>query len=275
MNDQNYNNGYRPPVDIFPGDGNHGSYMQPDLRAAFRSGMFLAMCILVTIATIFGSVSLSTTSGVSINYNFNVIYLLITIGMWMTYATACDPNAEPMKPTGFTMVSGCMKAQRILMWVAMGLLIFAGVVLIAIGAAMMANAELAAELADAINVNISDELWELYGPQLGEMLEYFEELITNGFLALLFIGLGVGVLLAAVIILILNLTFYRSCHRLAYSIAEYAKGKTTELVGARTVANWLIVMGIFSAVGGSVVSAALLIVASVFIRMNFIAPAVR
>lgn len=94
-------------------------------------------------------------------------------------------------------------------------------------------------------------------------------------MALLFIGLGVGVLLAAVIILILNLTFYRSCHRLAYSIAEYAKGKTTELVGARTVANWLIVMGIFSAVGGSVVSAALLIVASVFIRMNFIAPAVR
>ncbi len=265
MNDQNFNNGYRPPeddrppVDIFPARG-------LDFKSAFGSGMFLAMCVLETVSVALStfSISIFNGGGVRLNYNINIniIGLLIMIGMWMIYASARDMSTDVMKPGGFTIVSGCIKATRIILWVLIGIFFAAGLAMAAVGAAF--DPALVSEALDTIYSTVEG---------LPEIMERIAGLVSGGFAALV-IMLGVVLILAAVITLIFNLTFCKSCHRLARSMAEYVKGDCDELDCVRAVSIWLMVIGILSALsalsslaGGC--TAAMYIIGSVFLEKYF------
>ena len=267
MNDQNFDNGYRPPednrppVDIFP------RAYGPDLKSAFRSGLFLAMCILMTITLVTGTVTFSILdfSEVSFSYNINVISLLITIGMWMTYSSARDNTTDQLKPGGFSIVSGCIKAIRIIMWVCIGIIIACGVICIA--ASFIVPAEMYESLAEQIRGAIQANLQ-------GETVDELLRLITGEMAALVLLFLGIFKILAAVIILIFNLTFYKFAHRLAYTMAEFVKGRATDIECAKTVSTWLLVLGILSALSafasiGAACQSAMYIVGSVFLKKSF------
>lgn len=274
MNDQDFNNSYRPPVDVFEdnyGNGSNGSgdngYRHGgfDLRAALSSGLFLAICVLSTVALFFNSFDFDFSQGISTG-SIDVFGIISTVGLWITYASARDRKGE-INPTGATMVSGCIKAQRILIWVLIGIVAAFGILCIVAGAVIQA----VPELSDTITENFSDYVRLTGSEYLDELIATVEELIANGFVMLLFIGIGIGMLITAIIMLIFNLTYYKSCHRLARSVAEMIKGRTDTLVCTRAVSVWLMVLGIFSAVTAAFdISAALtaaeLIVCSVFIR---------
>lgn len=264
MNDQNFNNGYRPPeddrppVDIFPSRG-------LDFKSAFGSGMFLAMCVLQTVTVALGafSIRIFNGGGFSFNYNINIIGLLVMIGMWMIYAGARDMSTDVMKPGGFTIVSGCIKAMRIILWVAIGILFVCGLILAAFGAAL--DPAIVSEALDTIysTVEVSPEV-----------MERIAELVNGGFAALVIIMIGVMLILAAVVMLIMNLTYYKSCHRLARSMAEYVKGGCDELDCVRGVSTWLMVLGILCALSSlsniaSGCTAAMYIIGSVFLKKYF------
>ena len=264
MNDQNFNNGYRPPeddrppVDIFPARG-------LDFKSAFGSGMFLAMCVLETVSVALGAFSISIFNGGSFrfSYNINIIGLLIMIGMWMTYASARDMSTDVIKPGGFTIVSGCIKATRIILWVLIGLIFVLGIVIVAAGAAL--GPAFTSEVLDTIygSVDVSPEI-----------MERIEELANSGLAALVIIMTGVMAILAAVVMLIINLTFQKSCHRLARSMAEYVKGSCDELDCVRSVSTWLFVLGILGALSAlssiaNGCTAAMYIIGSVFLKKYF------
>lgn len=264
MNDQNFNNGYRPPeddrppVDIFPARG-------LDFKSAFSSGMFLAMCVLMTVSVALSTFSISIFNGGSFkfSYNINIIGLLIMIGMWMTYASARDMSTDVIKPGGFTIVSGCIKAKRIILWVVIGLLFAVGLAIVVVGATL--DPALVSEALDTIynSVEVSPEI-----------MERIAELVNGGFASLTIIMTGVLFLFVAVVVLIFNLTFYKSYYRLARSMAEYVKGNCDELDCVRGVSTWLMVLGILSALSSlsSIAMgcmAAMNIVGSVFLKKYF------
>lgn len=264
MNDQNFNNGYRPPeddrppVDIFPARG-------LDFKSAFSSGMFLAMCVLETVSVALGAFSISIFNGGSFkfSYNINIIGLLIMIGMWMTYASARDMSTDVIKPGGFTIVSGCIKATRIILWVLIGIFFAAGLAMAAVGAAF--GPELTSGVLDTLynSVDVPPEI-----------MERVVELVNGGFAALVIIMFGVMFILAAVVMLIFNLTFQKSCHRLARSMAEYVKGNCDELDCVRSVSTWLFVLGILGALAAlssiaNGCTAAMYIIGSVFLKKYF------
>lgn len=285
MNDQNFNNSYRPPeddrppVDVFEdnyggdnyggsygsGSGAGGSHGGFDLRAALSSGLFLAICILSTVALVFGTFGFDAEYGVTTG-SIDIFGILSTVGLWITYASACDRKGE-INPAGATIVSGCIKAQRILIWVIIGLLGVLGILCIVVGALTQAMPGLAEGFDDYVDMYIHGVAPEY----MEELVAALEELIANGFVMLLFVGIGICVLIAAIVLLIFNLTYYKSCHRLAYSVAEAVKGHSTALVGTRAVSIWLMVFGILAALSAAVdlsaaLTAAKLIVCSVFVR---------
>ncbi len=273
MNDQNFNSSYRPPednrppVDIFPGsDNNYAPRGGVDLRAAFASGLFLAMCILATLATLFGTITFSFDEGPRFS-GVNIISVISTIGMWITYATASDGSRDQMSNGGVTMVSGCIKATRVIMWIVMSLLLFCGLMLILVGVLSPLVTDFTDDILNSVRVSL-----EGFSPeQVEEITALLDRLFADGLLALVFVAAGIGVILGAVVVLIFNLTYYRYCHRLAYSIAEMVKGRTDRLLDVRTVSTWLLVVGILSAVSsfyslGGAVTAALYIVSSVFVK---------
>lgn len=273
MNDNNFNGNYRPPeddrptVDIFP-------RRELDLKLAFSSGLFLALCIIITLMVGGGLFTGVWRSAGSIEFiaNIDIIGLLITIGMWITYAGACDASRDSLNPTGLSIVSGCLKAMRIVLWVFIGIAFVVGLVVIAFGAALETGAIL-----DAFN-------W-LNGhvEAAPEVMDVITRLVSEGFASLLAIMVGVVMVLTAVVMLIFNLTFYRSCHRLARSMAEYAKGRCDELDCARGLSVWLLVIGIIvglsamtnmftsaTAAMEGVSMAAMYILGSVFLKQYFV-----
>lgn len=277
MNDQDFNNSYRPPeddrppVDVFEdnyggyGSSGNGSRGRSDLRAALSSGLFLAICILSTVALILGTFGFDAEYGVTTG-SIDIFGILSTVGLWITYASACDRKGE-INPAGATIVSGCIKAQRILIWVIIGLLGVMGILCIVVGALTQAIPGLADSFGDYADIYLDGMASEY----MEEIIAMAEELISNGFVMLLFVGIGIVVLIAAIVLLIFNLTYYKSCHRLAYSVAEAIKGHSTDLVGTRAVSIWLMVFGILYALSAAIdissaLTAAKLIVCSVFVR---------
>lgn len=269
MNDQNFNGNYTPPggftpVDVFPSGGN-------SLKRTFASGMFLAMCILTTVSVLLSTMSLNVLTGrLTVNPLANILGLLIVIGMWITYASAQDLSTDGIKSTGFSMVSGTIKAIRIIMWVVIGLIMASGVMLIVTGA--VAGDTLGELILEYAQGEVSAETYDM-----------LYQMLSGGMAMLILVACGIGVILVAVITLILNLTFYRCLHRLARSLADNAKGISEGYECATGASNWLIVMAVFMGItaisslwNGNIMSVgnccnvATYIIAAVLIKNNLV-----
>ncbi len=270
MNDQNFDqNSYVPPVN----EAINPAVLRPriDLHAAFGSGLFLAICILMTIATAVGSFSITFNQGnISTSYGLDLLSLLITIGLWITYGSA-KKNDGPIKKGGLTLVSGTLKAMRIIYWVAAGIFAVCGALLIV--AAVAAPAAFYDQLLSELNAELNNTefiafLTEMTGQDFSN-IEFDLGLIMNGStLAIVFIAMGIFLLLVAVIFMIFNLTFYKRLHQFAKSVCACAENPDALPEYTSSVSTWLLVMGILSIFSG--LSGVIMILGYVLIRKYFV-----
>ena len=271
MNDQNFDqNSYVPPVT----EAINPEVLRPrlDLRAAFSSGLFLAICIISTISTVFGSFTITLSEGhFSTSYGVNLLSLLITIGLWITYSSAKSAEG-PLKKSGLVMVSGTIKAMRILFWVSAGLILLSGV-LFAIGAVLAPDTfydDVVEEIRVAFNTeDFKSAMTDLLGQEFIDT--YLSDVDYSALMPILLVALGIFVCFAMVLALIFNLTFYKRLHQFAKSMCVCAENPDAMPEYANVVATWLLVLGIFCIFSG--LTGVLMIMGYVFIKRHIIQPA--
>ncbi len=190
--------------------------------------------------------------------SFSVITLLVAIFMWMIFAKArsnmCDVNS-------MRSVSGTVYAMTILLWVSVGLLGFLAVI-------------------------------TMVGGGAAASLGFFESIMDEAGLSGLGIAgaalawaIGVGMLIAAAIIALINWFIYIPVHKFTKSLYLSAQNGVFAFERAGYTSTLMLVMGILSALGalGSIANivsliaggctAATWIVAYVWVRKYFIYPA--
>lgn len=271
MNDQNFDqNSYVPPVS----EAINLEALRPrlDLRAAFGSGMFLAICILTTILTVVGSFTITLSEGeFSTSYGVDVLTLLITIGLWITYSSAKSAES-PLKKSGLTMVSGTIKAIRILTWVSTSIILVSGVIIAV--AALLAPDAFYDEFVEGVREEFnSAEFREAMTALLGQDFidTYLRDVDYSALIPIVLVALGIILCFTMVIALIFNVTFYKRLHQFAKSMCRCAEDPDALPEHANTVAIWLLVLGILSIFSG--LTGVVMILGYVFIKKYIVEPA--
>lgn len=271
MNDQNFDqNSYVPPVS----EAIDLEALRPrlDLRAAFGSGMFLAICIIMTILTAASSFSITISeSGFSTNFGIDVISLLITIGLWITYSSAKSAES-PLKKSGLTIVSGSIKAIRILIWVSTSMILVSGVIIAV--AALLVPDTFYDEFVETVRMEFNpEEFREAMAALLGQDFidTYLRDVDYAVVIPIVLVALGIILCFAMVIALIFNVTFYKRLHQFAKSMCRCAEDPDALPEHANTVAIWLLVLGILSIFSG--LTGVIMILGYVFIKKYIVEPA--
>ena len=150
---------------------------------------------------------------------FSVLTVLYAIFLWIAYAKGRKGivAAEQLR-----CVSGTVFAEYVIGWVAFGVLALAGVV------CLVTPFEKLTEMKLDIDLPFVDTLL------LDELMQW----------------MGIIILLLAALVFVFNYFAVGRMHRLAKSVYQNAQDATVPLVGARTVRNWLWVLGILSILGG-------------------------
>lgn len=197
-------------------------------NAVFSDVLFMVVCILVTVSAVFSSFKVTTTAwgGTSTSFSPDVFGVLFTIFLWMTYTSAKkgNINVKSLRST-----SGTTLAMYIVMWVVVGLLGLAGILLLVSGNA------LGSEFMDAIPSEVG-----------GAFAEIIYELGINSIDAL-FTLFAIIMLFIAGIFAVVNIFFYGSLHKFAKSLYTSAQNGFENIQKAKTCSTWLIVVGILNA----------------------------
>ena len=232
------------------------------MREIFRDPKFLVITILVTVsavAALFGG-SISINGRTIAHLNIAAVFpILFCIGLWLCFAEGKKQGGD-LKPTGLAMISGTAKAQWIVIWVAVGLLAVFGILFMVAAPSLFSN--------------IPDDIWNILPEDLFNDIPGLNDLdifsvpgalgvATYSFRRasnVVFIGIGIAMVVAAVVLTLLNIFFYKKLHRLTKSICESVRLDRLDVACTVPVKNWLIVMAVFSFIGalGSVSGLALL-----------------
>ncbi|MBQ9080958.1 MAG: hypothetical protein IJY27_07810 [Clostridia bacterium] len=269
MDNQNFDqNEYRPPIN---------EYVAPqpvrpglDLKAAFSSGLFLALCILMTIATVFGTFTVDIGSGdFGVSYSFNIIHVLIVIGMWITYGAAKSPEGA-MKKSGFNIICGSLFATRILNWIAASILVASGIILAVVGVLIPEEYYVKAEEYIARELVSGGELDVILRDILGSDFAsiYPANVDWSALLPVVLIAWGIVMALIAVVMMILNILYYKKLHYMARSLYACVDDPYVEVQYANAVSVWLLVLGILNIFSG--LSGVVMILGYVFIKKQII-----
>ena len=215
------------------------------IKEAYGSPLFLTLAILVSAATL---------AGLMLWSSFNILYILTTIGMWIAYAAAKKPVFDSNNK-GLSMISGTAKAAKIIMLVAAIILLVCAIILTGVCAVMIPalaeedvmmtiyDLEYYLEQEAGMALTIDEELNALLYEAFGDALFSAAALITAVFVIMIVVFFFVGIIL-----LVLSLTFYKTLHKFCRSVCENVKcGAPIEK--ANSLKAWLIVLGVFSAIG--------------------------
>lgn len=187
--------------------------------------------------------------------NFNVFYILTTIGMWLVFAAAKKPVFDSDNK-GLTMISGTAKAAKIVIMVAAIVLLVCAVVLTACCAVIIPalaeeedvmitiyDLEYYIEQEIGSELSMDEDLTYLLYESFGDTLFSAAALVTAVFVMLIVLFFFVGI-----IMLVMSLTFYKTLHKFCKSVCENVKcGAPIEK--ASSLKTWLIVLGAFAAIG--------------------------
>ncbi len=244
------------------------------LRRALCSTKFLVMCILVSVVGVlsFAPTTVTYTDGVvtSASSSFDLFAILSTIAMWITYANA--KKADPVMAVGGLKFNAIIaKITYVLNWILVVIILICGVLICAAGP--MLNSLLGEEgFMEELYLEIGP-VFESYG--LGDVLGD----ITGEFISIFFIAFGVGLLIAGVAMLLLNIFYYGKVKSFANNLhISYITNKVTDLRFS-TISIWFMVMGVLGAIGSisslftsltmgitAVSSAVAMIVASLWVK---------
>lgn len=214
--------------------------------AALKHPLFLTICILVSVAALFGLA----------NDGLPLLHILATVFLWIIFAKSRkgDVHTEMMR-----CISGVVFADYVISYVVTGLLI-------AIGGLLTAVIAIAAGSA-----TIFDEIVNGLGLMDAEYIDLVEILLSaSGVIVFL-----IFVLLAAVIF-VLNFFGTRKIHEFIKSLYQANQNGTSTVLYVKESKTWLLVLGILSAVFGitslaNIAIGAAMIIASVLVGKCFAA----
>lgn len=252
-----------------------------DYAKIFSQPLYLAICILVTVIA-----AIQFISG-----GFELLTLLFMIAGWVTYGKA-KKNESPLSGMKFT--KGVLTAKYVLNYIGGGLLILAGLGLVAFHFTTGLTFK---ELFDEAFGNL-----ERYGlseiPVIGENASYYISYIYSAYQdvvdsfamagisesvlhSIVFISIGMCITITGALVLLFNVLYTRKLCVFSGSLCENAADPNADILKAKAAKNWLMVIGILTAIGCVAriwtvsffmigITAATLICGSVFIKNNFV-----
>lgn len=226
----NQNTGYNPNVNPAP------NYAQPDYEPStpnytqtpydgycptprilglIKDNMFLALCILMTITTAFSIIS----------NNIDVLGVLFTIFLWLTYA---DGRKNQVNPEHIKGVSGTLFASYIIQYIGAALFAVLGIASIALSSVSnLFDAEDLEEIFTYAGINL-DQLYSQFS---------FEDLI-----AVLMVVMGVVAIVASVLMFVFNILGIRKIHALVKSVYQSGENGVENFAYAKTASAWIIAL---------------------------------
>lgn len=199
------------PNEFFGGAGAPNGYNAGAGRGSeiFKDKLFLPICILLSVAAL-------------INFpSFNILTILIAIGTWILYA-AVRSNKNPFSTCGIKMISGTVKAQFILLRVAVAFLLILAIILLAIALGIQSSIDPNADsLFDAFPdyITIDQETQNAVNQFISEFLPGMS--IAQVFELFLFIA-GIILAFAAIVLTVINLVFTRPLRAFLVSFGQNA-----------------------------------------------------
>lgn len=187
---------------------------------AFTHSLFLAAGILLSISVLLGLVGGTV----------DILGILYTIAFWMIF-TGARANKQPISGTG--LFCGTVKASWIIGWVVTGIVAIAGIVVM---------------FAPTVDVETFMDYSFSFNGEPMPVDDTFDR-VFSVFGTHSFIWLGVGLLLLAVIIALLNLLYTRRLMALTRSIADGIDRSDAIIVEAEPTRKWMMVLGIISCLG--------------------------
>lgn len=177
------------------------------LKSNLASNLMLLMCIVISVATVLSF--------------FNILSLLLTVSLWMTYASA--KSTKPMSITGLKMTSVTITITRVLVWIAVGLLAILGIVFLAFSSTF----------SGLIANTIVDAAMSAAEAQMA--------------FTIIFVFFGIFFLIFAALYTAFNIFFYGSVSKSVKSVINSFKEGKNLLVKTKAVMIWLIVLGVMIA----------------------------
>ncbi len=217
------------------------------LEKQFSSGCYLFLCIFQTVCTAV------VVDGIDFYPIGIVVMILLCVSMWMTFSYAkkgkLTANFNHMK-----LVSGSMKAMRIINRILLTLVVVVGSVVSIF--CFFSSTDTVAELLRELIFEITSKQPE----SIDTALRSFGLLgVVGGIITLV-------LTILAVICLCINDRFYRSCINGSQAIRDILHTGNADLKKLKKLKNWLLTYGILSCLGFiSIFTGALLIVAYVFV----------
>lgn len=218
------------------------------LEGVFASPLFLATAILFSV---------SFAVGLAVR-DFDVISLLLVIGMWLAYAAAKGGRLSENQ-TGIKMISGCIKAQFIITWVLIGIIIVSSILLMVLGPAVIdsmddVTVDGGSSLVRYIDkFSAGDEGFDIRisGVKSQDLANALSEILdTLGeYSVLIFSIIGICMLICVVIVILVNMFYTRNLHKLTKSVCVSFETGTVSLEKIRTVKIWMTVLAVFSGLG--------------------------
>lgn len=186
--------------------------------AALQDPLFLVICILWSISAL-----MQLTNGF-----FNVIPVLLTIFLWLVFAKA-RRGETPQKQ--LRCISGVVYAQYIIIYVLAGVMLLAGMLCLVFGTTFIGRGGiLLPDLSEFALKYLPEQFWDTF------------DVLGVAF----FVGLGIGLILAAAAYVVVNILGFRRVHRFAKSVYENAYSDVF-LPDAKAARIWLMIFGIASA----------------------------
>ena len=196
------------------------------IMSALKDNGFLVLCILMSISCL-----------MSLSGGLPLINILLTIFLWLTYADAQKGFANEKH---LQCVSGTVYASYIVTNVASIILIVCGV-LLGVVLEMLAGT---AEFVEGFNEAISQY-------DLGEFVFSYED-IPQAFMGLVGVLIGVVFAVIGAIAMVINILGMRKIHRFAKSVYQGIMCQNPNFENPRAAKNWLMVLGVLSAIGAVV-----------------------
>lgn len=208
--------------------------MENRMVALFGDKMFLAMCVLLSVAAGIGVIS---------GGGFSVTTILFTIFLWLLYSDAKKSVVEVSK---MRVISGTLFAQFVLSVISV-VCIAIGVVVLVVLATQGAQKQGDTGFTNAVIQALEDHNFQINLGTYKLPLPSYETFIdTMWFLAIL------GLLFVAAI-LVVEVIGYRKLHRLAKALYKCVESKNFIIDGLRGVKAWLVLFTVYNgllALGG-------------------------
>ena len=192
---------------------------------AIRDPLFLVICILTSVI-----VALS----------FDIIYLLLMIGMWMIFASTKN-GSSPLP--GAKLCAGTLKALYIINWIAIPIMFVGGAIMFIFSPFVLGvlKSEFGQRLIGRF-VDLSDLYEELYQlTDLGIAIESLE--------IIMIIGIGVSLMISAIATLLFNIFFHKKLFIFAESLRNSISMPDAPILYANAIKTWTFVFAIINGIG--------------------------